>query len=104
MYVCIMQIISDTYVKYPSFPPPSFSLSENQSLLTMPPTANVWLLGAIALSMTQHFLILYTPLLAVSQLLRGCSTMSLSKVNGHTISCVSVNLIIILFHVSLFGI
>lgn len=40
------------------------SLSENQSLLVMPPTRNVWLLGAILLSMTQHFLILYTPLLA----------------------------------------
>jgi hypothetical protein len=45
--------------------PPS-SLSENQSLLVMPPTQNFWLLGAIFLSMAQHFLILYTPLLAVS--------------------------------------
>ena len=42
------------------------SLSENQSLLAMPPTRNVWLLGAIALSMTQHFVILYIPFLAVS--------------------------------------
>ena len=43
------------------------SLSENQSLLVMPPTRNVWLLGAIALSMTQHFIILYIPVLAVSR-------------------------------------
>ncbi len=31
----------------------------------MPPTKNVWLLGAIFLSMSQHILILYIPLLAV---------------------------------------
>ncbi|KAG2459505.1 AT2A3 ATPase, partial [Polypterus senegalus] len=35
------------------------SLSENQSLLRMPPWVNFWLLGAIILSMSLHFLILY---------------------------------------------
>ncbi|XP_041058015.1 sarcoplasmic/endoplasmic reticulum calcium ATPase 2 isoform X1 [Carcharodon carcharias] len=35
------------------------SLSENQSLLKMPPWENVWLLGSICLSMSLHFLILY---------------------------------------------
>nr|XP_006640894.1 PREDICTED: sarcoplasmic/endoplasmic reticulum calcium ATPase 3 [Lepisosteus oculatus] len=35
------------------------SLSENQSLLRMPPWVNIWLLGAIVLSMSLHFLILY---------------------------------------------
>ncbi|XP_032803350.1 sarcoplasmic/endoplasmic reticulum calcium ATPase 2 isoform X1 [Petromyzon marinus] len=35
------------------------SLSENQSLLRMPPWDNIWLLGAICLSMSLHFLILY---------------------------------------------
>lgn len=40
------------------------SLSENQSLLVMSPLTNGWLLAAIALSMAQHFFILYTPLLA----------------------------------------
>ncbi|KAG7272803.1 hypothetical protein CRUP_017857 [Coryphaenoides rupestris] len=35
------------------------SVSENQSLLRMPPWENVWLLGAICLSMSLHFLILY---------------------------------------------
>ncbi|KAI1882432.1 hypothetical protein AGOR_G00250640 [Albula goreensis] len=35
------------------------SLSENQSLLRMPPWENLWLLGAICLSMSLHFLILY---------------------------------------------
>ncbi|KAJ6656703.1 hypothetical protein lerEdw1_003590 [Lerista edwardsae] len=37
----------------------SCSLSENQSLLRMPPWENVWLLGSICLSMSLHFLILY---------------------------------------------
>ncbi|KAA8586428.1 hypothetical protein FQN60_000264 [Etheostoma spectabile] len=35
------------------------SLSENQSLIRMPPWVNVWLLGAIVLSLSLHFLILY---------------------------------------------
>ncbi|XP_041087878.1 sarcoplasmic/endoplasmic reticulum calcium ATPase 2-like [Polyodon spathula] len=35
------------------------SLSENQSLMKMPPWSNLWLVGAICLSMTLHFLILY---------------------------------------------
>ena len=33
------------------------SLSENQSLITMPPTHNLLLLGAIVLSMSLHFFI-----------------------------------------------
>lgn len=40
------------------------SLSENQSLLVMPPWCNIWLIGAIMLSMALHFLILEVPLLA----------------------------------------
>ncbi|CAC5382028.1 ATP2A [Mytilus coruscus] len=40
------------------------SLSENQSLIAMPPWSNPWLLGAIALSMSLHFLILYTEVMA----------------------------------------
>uniref|UniRef100_A0A670JVK0 Calcium-transporting ATPase n=1 Tax=Podarcis muralis TaxID=64176 RepID=A0A670JVK0_PODMU len=35
------------------------SVSENQSLLRMPPWLNLWLLGAIVISMALHFLILY---------------------------------------------
>ncbi|XP_067101390.1 sarcoplasmic/endoplasmic reticulum calcium ATPase 1-like isoform X2 [Osmerus mordax] len=35
------------------------SLSENQSLLRMPPWSNLWLLGAMALSMSLHFVIIY---------------------------------------------
>ncbi|NXI52114.1 AT2A3 ATPase, partial [Chloroceryle aenea] len=35
------------------------SVSENQSLLRMPPWLNIWLLGAIIMSMALHFLILY---------------------------------------------
>jgi len=39
------------------------SLSENQSLLIMPPWVNIWLLAAMALSMTLHFVILYVEIL-----------------------------------------
>uniref|UniRef100_A0A8C2RZI3 P-type Ca(2+) transporter n=1 Tax=Capra hircus TaxID=9925 RepID=A0A8C2RZI3_CAPHI len=35
------------------------SLSENQSLVRMPPWVNIWLVGSICLSMSLHFLILY---------------------------------------------
>jgi len=41
------------------------SLSENQSLLVMPPWVNIWLLAAMALSMTLHFVILYIDILSV---------------------------------------
>lgn len=41
-----------------------FSLSENQSLLVMPPWCNMWLLGAMALSMSLHFVILYVDILS----------------------------------------
>lgn len=37
------------------------SLSENESLLTLPLWANPWLIAAIALSMGLHFMILYVP-------------------------------------------
>merc|ERR1711970_1003769 len=40
------------------------SLSENQSLLVMPPWVNIWLLLAMGLSLTLHFLILYVDILA----------------------------------------
>ncbi|KAL3856793.1 hypothetical protein ACJMK2_011510 [Sinanodonta woodiana] len=40
------------------------SLSENQSLLVMPPWINKWLLGAIVLSMGLHFFILYVDFMA----------------------------------------
>lgn len=39
------------------------SLSENESLLTLPPTRNPYLIGAIALSMALHFMILYVSVL-----------------------------------------
>ena len=37
------------------------SLSENKSLLTHPPTTNVWLLFSIVFSMGLHFIIMYVP-------------------------------------------
>ncbi|XP_055352795.1 calcium-transporting ATPase sarcoplasmic/endoplasmic reticulum type-like isoform X3 [Paramacrobiotus metropolitanus] len=40
------------------------SLSENQSLIQMPPWTNPWLIGAMGLSMTLHFVILYIDVLA----------------------------------------
>lgn len=42
------------------------SVSENQSLLRMPPWLNLWLLGAIVMSMALHFLILYVKPMPVS--------------------------------------
>eukprot|EP00850_Spirogloea_muscicola_P004302 SM000018S03667 [mRNA] locus=s18:597179:607428:- [translate_table: standard] len=41
------------------------NLSENQSLLVLPPWSNPWLLAAITVSMLLHFLILYVPILAL---------------------------------------
>merc|ERR1719285_1385529 len=41
------------------------SVSENQSLLLMPPWVNPWLLGAMALSFGLHFVILYVDVLNV---------------------------------------
>jgi len=41
------------------------SLSENQSLVVMPPWINPILLGAMALSFALHFMILYVDFLAV---------------------------------------
>ena len=41
------------------------SLSEDQSLLSMPPWVNKYLIGATTLSMLLHFAILYIPFLAV---------------------------------------
>uniref|UniRef100_A0A4W4DUH3 Calcium-transporting ATPase n=1 Tax=Electrophorus electricus TaxID=8005 RepID=A0A4W4DUH3_ELEEL len=35
------------------------SLSENQSLVRMPPWSNIWLVGAMSLSMSLHFMIIY---------------------------------------------
>lgn len=42
------------------------SLSENQSLLAMPPWTNMWLVGSMCLSFALHFVILYVEVLAVS--------------------------------------
>merc|ERR1712083_1247361 len=41
------------------------SVSENQSLALMPPWVNPYLLGAMALSFSLHFVILYTDFLNV---------------------------------------
>lgn len=40
------------------------SLSENQSLITMPPWSNMWLIGSMALSFSLHFVILYVEVLS----------------------------------------
>lgn len=39
-------------------------MSENQSLLVMPPWQNMWLMGAMGLSMSLHFVILYVDILS----------------------------------------
>ena len=43
------------------------SVSENQSLVLMPPWVNPYLIGAMALSFSLHFMILYTPMMNVSR-------------------------------------
>ena len=43
------------------------SVSENQSLVLMPPWVNPYLIGAMALSFSLHFMILYTPMMNVSK-------------------------------------
>lgn len=50
------------------------SLSENQSLVRMPPWSNFWLLSAMTLSMSLHFMIIYVDPLPVSPSL--CRLMS----------------------------
>ena len=40
------------------------ALSENNSLLQLPPWSNLWLLAAIAVSMLLHIFIMYTPPIA----------------------------------------
>lgn len=42
------------------------SLSENQSLVRMPPWSNLWLVAAMSLSMSLHFMIIYIDPLPVS--------------------------------------
>ncbi|GAA6029520.1 hypothetical protein JCM8097_003719 [Rhodosporidiobolus ruineniae] len=54
-------------MRHPSARPPREqltalnSLAENESLLTLPPWRNMYTVGAICLSMTLHFMILYVP-------------------------------------------
>lgn len=52
----------------PTLSPCFRSVSENQSLLRMPPWLNIWLLGAIVMSMALHFFILYVKPMPVSTL------------------------------------
>lgn len=40
------------------------SLSENQSILVMPPWSNIWLISAIALSMSLHFVLLHVDIMS----------------------------------------
>jgi len=42
------------------------ALSENQSILVLPPWSNPWLLAAIAVSMALHFVIIYVPAFATA--------------------------------------
>jgi Ca2+ transporting ATPase len=44
------------------------SLSENESLLRLPLWKNMYLVGAITLSMVLHFMILYVPFFTVGNL------------------------------------
>lgn len=66
------------------------SLSENQSLMVMPPWVNLWLLGAMIMSIGLHFIILEVDFLAVgfpqklwSILNQSKYTLSLSSLTNH---------------------
>lgn len=48
------------------------SLSENESLLKLPVWRNPFLVGAVALSMALHFMILYVPFFTVGSILLYC--------------------------------
>ena len=61
---------NNSYRYYLSFTKFIFSLSENQSLVKMPPWRNKYLLYAIALSMSLHMMILYIPMFNVSSTIR----------------------------------
>ena len=56
------------------------SVSEDQSILSMPPWDNWYLIGADTLSLALHFVILYTPFLTVC----GCRAI---VADDNTISC-----------------
>ena len=55
------------------------SLSENQSLVKMPPWNNKYLLFAIALSMSLHMMILYVPMFNV--ILHHCFSLALAFID-----------------------
>ncbi|KAK7919637.1 hypothetical protein WMY93_010921 [Mugilogobius chulae] len=57
------------------------SLSENQSLVRMPPWSNFWLLSAMTLSMSLHFLIIYVDPLPMIFNLSPVTTLSVQKLN-----------------------
>lgn len=68
----------------PTLPPSlASSLSENQSLVRMPPWSNGWLVGAMSLSMSLHFMIIYVDPLPVS--LASCSPSSPPSHTPHTL-------------------
>lgn len=67
------------------------SLSENQSLVLMPPWTNKYLLFAIALSMSLHMMILYVPMFNVRTLFSGSFVDSLDSLLDR-ISNLSFNL------------
>jgi hypothetical protein len=60
---------NDSYRYYLNFTKFFTSLSENQSLIKMPPWRNKYLLYAIALSMSLHMMILYIPMFNVSSII-----------------------------------
>lgn len=63
------------------------SLSENESLMTLPLWANPYLVAAIALSMGLHFMILYVPFFTVRRtiLTIAFTEASLGIIRYHTI-------------------
>ncbi len=63
------------------------SLSENQSLLVMPPWVNYWLLGAMVMSVGLHFVILEVDFLAVSFFFIQHALSTFYIITTHTVLC-----------------
>lgn len=73
------------------------SLSENQSLLAMPPWQNMWLVGSMALSFTLHFVILHVEVLSVRYLFQKIKAKKNKNKNNLLFTRFSYGLCVFLF-------
>ena len=67
------------------------SLSENRSLFTHPPTTNLWLVGAIVISMWLHFVIMYVPSFAKTFTISALSVNEWKAVFWYSIPVIAID-------------